>query len=112
MRTTAEVHELAVTISRDRLAGLGELLYEVDLHEVAIGAIFLQSFLARHKFALKFFVAINHLLHALFNTLQILGRKRRRTIEIVEEAAFGRRTVSQLRLRKELKDGGSQHVCR
>src|SRR5690349_13445160 len=96
MRTAAEVHEPAVAVSRDRLTGFGELLDEVHLHEIAVSAVLLQSFFARHELALKLFIPLDHLLHAFFDPLQVLRRKRRRAIEIVEEATLGWWAVSQL----------------
>src|SRR5215469_7449125 len=100
MRTAAEVHKLTVTIRRDRLTRLGELLDEVHLHEVAVAAVLLQLLFTGHEFALKFFVPINHLLHALLYPLQVFRSKRRRTVEVIEEAALRRRSMSQFRFRK------------
>ena len=43
-----------------KLARLGELLNEVDLHEVAFSAEAGQPCIAREEFTLKFFVALGH----------------------------------------------------
>src|SRR6476646_7377593 len=98
MRATAEIHELAVAIRGYRLARFGELLHKVDFHEVAFGAKPIQPFFPRKELTLKLFVALHHLLHALFNLLQIVRREWRRTIEIVEEAGFSERPVTQFGL--------------
>ncbi len=51
VRAAAEVGELAGLVDRDLLVGLGELLDEVALHEVAFGLEALEAFGARQKFA-------------------------------------------------------------
>src|SRR6202042_1440263 len=57
VRAAAEVDEGAVAIERDLVAGLGEALDEVDLHEVAFGAVVGESLLARLVLADEGFVA-------------------------------------------------------
>ncbi len=112
VRTAAEIHELAVAIRGDRLARLGELLNEVDLHEVAFGAEARQPLIAWDELAFELFITLDYLLHALLDLFQVLGRERRRPVEIVEESVLGGRAVTQLGLREQLQDGGSQHVRR
>src|SRR5579859_174284 len=99
VRATAEVYELSIAINSDRIAGPGELLNEVDLHEVAFSAEAGQSGLARQKFALKLFVALGDFAHALFDLLQVFRSKGRGTKKIIEEARIGGRAVAQLGLR-------------
>ena len=110
MRASAEVHELAVAIRGDRLALLGELLNEVDFHEVAFRAEARQPLIAWDKFALKLFVARGHFTHALLDPLQVFRRERRGPEEVIEEAALRRRAMAQLGFRKKLKYGGRQHM--
>src|SRR5260370_12567231 len=110
VRAAAEVHELAVAIERNRLAGARELLDEVDLHEVALRTETRQALFARHKLAFEFFVARGNFAHALLDLLQIFRRERRRPVEVVKETALRRRTAPQLGLPKQLQHTRSQHL--
>src|SRR5579859_5977927 len=83
VRATAEVHELAVAINSDRIAGPGELFNEVDLHEVAFSAEAGQTGLARKKFALKLFVALGDFAHALFDLLQVFRSEGRGAEKVI-----------------------------
>src|SRR5579863_921674 len=110
MRTAAEVGELAGAIDRNLFIGLGELLDEMTLHEVALFFELLQSLLAGQKLARVGNVLLHQLLHLLFDLLQIFWSKRSGTIEIVEESGFGSRTVSKLGLRKKLENSRRQQM--
>ena len=81
MGATAEVDELAVAVERDFVAGSGEFLDEVDLHEVVADFKFLEAFLTRLVFANEFLVAGYDFGHAAFDQLQVLRRERRGTPE-------------------------------
>ena len=110
VRAAAEVDELAVAVEGDFVAGLRELLDEVDLHEVVAGFEFLEALLARLQFANEFLIARGDLGHAAFDELEVLGREGRGTPEIVEEAGLGGGAMAELRLRKQLRDGGGHDV--
>ncbi len=100
VRAAAEIQKLARLVDRNLFIGLGELLDEVALHEVAFTLELRQPFVARQKFARVRNVLLHQLLHLLFDLLQVLRRERSGTIEIVEESSVGRRPVTELGLRK------------
>src|SRR5436309_2985566 len=110
MRTTAEVHKLAVAISGDGLTRFGELLHEVDLHEVAFGVEAGQSFVAGDELALELLVAVYNLQHAFLDLFQVFRSKRRGAIEVIEKTALGWWAMTQLDLGKQLQHRGSQHM--
>src|SRR3984957_8837221 len=112
MGSAAEIRELAGAVDRNRFIGLGELLDEVALHEVAFFLEFSESLIAGQKFARIRNVLLHQFLHLLFDLLQILGRKRSRSVKIVEESALGRRTMSELGFRKKLQHSRRQQVRR
>ena len=112
VRPAAEVGELAGLVDRDLLVGRGELLDEVALHEVAFRLEALQAFLARQKLARVRQVLLHQLLHLLLDGLQVLGRERLLAIEVVEEAALGRRAVAELGLGKEFQHRRGHQVRR
>ncbi len=112
VRPAAEIHEPAVAIQRNLVAGLREFLHEMHLHKVIAGFECLQTLLTRLQFADEFLVARRHFRHAALDQLQVLGRERRRSPKIVEEPRIRRRSVAQLRLRKQLRNGGRHHVRR
>src|ERR1700680_1134959 len=96
MRSAAEVGELAGAIDGNLFIGLGELLDEMTLHEVAFFFKLLKALLAGQKFPRVGNILLHHLLHLLFDLLQIFRSKRSRAIEVVEESGFGGRTVTEL----------------
>ena len=112
MRPAAEVEKLAGLINRNLFIGLGELLDEVALHEVAFTLEALQAFIARQKFARIRQVLLHQFLHFLFDFLQVLGRERGRTVKVVKESALGRRPVAELGLRKQLEHRRRQQMRR
>ena len=67
VRAAAEVGEVAGLVDRNFLIGLGELLDEVTLHEVAFGLESFQAFGARQKFARVRQVGFDELLHLLLD---------------------------------------------
>ena len=67
MRAAAEVGEVAVLVERDLFAGFGELLDEVDLHELALCGVVGEALIAGLFVADELFVARNHLGHARFD---------------------------------------------
>ena len=111
VRPAAEVEKLAGFVDRNFFIGLGELLDEVALHEVAFRLEALQPFLMWQKFARVGQVLLDQLLHFLFDLLQILGSKRSLAVEIVEESVLRCRSVSELGFGKEFEHGSSQQVC-
>ncbi len=110
MRAATEVGELAGLVDGDLLVGLGELLDEVALHEVAFRLEALQAFGARQKFARVGQVLLHQLLHLLLDRLEVFGREWLLAIEVVEEAGLGRRAVAELGLGKELENGGGHQM--
>ena len=112
MRPAAEVEKLAGLVDRNLFIGLGELLDEVALHEVAFTLEALQAFIARQKFARVRQVLLHQLLHFLFDFFQVLGRERSLAIEVVKESALGRRTVAELGLGKKLEHRRRQQMRR
>ncbi len=112
VRAAAEIGELTRAINRNFFIGLGELLDEVALHEIAFVLEFVQSLIAGQKFARVRNVLLHQLLHLLFDFFQVLWRKRRGPIEIVEKSALGWRAVAELGLGEEFEHGGRQQVRR
>src|SRR5438105_13542049 len=96
MRPAAEVNELPRAVNRNLFIGLGELLDEMALHEVAFLFELRQPLVPRQKLPRIRNVLLHQLLHLLLDVWQILRRERRRTIKIVEEPALGRRTMPPL----------------
>src|SRR6185437_6162217 len=110
MRSAAEVREVAVFIQRDRIAGFGEALDEVNLHELARVFVVLEALLARDFDALKLFVTRNDLGHALLDGGEIGFGKRHLAIDVVEVAVVGGGAVAKLGLGEELEDRRRHHV--
>ncbi len=112
VRPAAEVHELAGLVERDFFVGLGELLDEVTLHEVTLALELLQPFRAGDELARVGLVALRDLLHLFFDSCQVLGGERLLAMEVVEETALGRRTVSELGLWEKFEHRGRHQVRR
>ena len=110
VRAAAEVEESSRLVDRDLFIGLGELLDEVALHEIAFSLELLQAFLTWEELTRVGNVLLGQLLHLFFNLLEIFWSERRRTIEVVKEAVLGRRTVTELGFGKEFQYGRSQKV--
>ena len=100
MRTAAEVSELAGAVDGNLFIGLGELLDEMALHEVAFLFELLQALIAGQELARVRNVLLYQLLHLLFDLFQVLGGERRGTIEVIEKSALGGRAMPQLGFRK------------
>ena len=103
VRPAAKVDELAGLVQRDLLIGLGELLDEVALHEVAFRLEALQTFGAGQKLARVGQVLLHQLLHLLLDGFEVFGREGLLAIEVVEEAALGGRAVAELGLRERVQ---------
>ena len=112
VRPAAEVSELAGAVNRNLFIGLGELLDEMALHEVAFFFELGQPLVPRQKLARVRQVLLHQFLHFLFDLLEILGRKRSGSVEVVKKTAFGRRPVTELGLRKQLEHRRRQQVRR
>ena len=112
MRPAAEIRELAGAVDRNLFIGLGELLDEMALHEVAFFFELRQPLVARQKFARVGNILLHQFLHLLLDFFQIFGSKRSRPVKVVEKSALGRRTVAELGLRKKLQHRGSQQMRR
>src|SRR5450432_504963 len=96
VRSAAEVGELAGAIDGNLFIGLGELLDEMALHEIAVFLKLGQPLVARQKLARIWNILLHQFLHLLFDLLQIFLRESRRTIEVVEKSVLRRRTMTQL----------------
>src|SRR3984893_5371873 len=110
MRSAAEVGELAGAIDRNLFIGLGELLDEMALHEVAFFFELFQASVARQKFARIGKVLLHQFLHLLFDCFQIFRGKWSGAIEIIEETGFGSRSVPEFGLWKQFKYSRSQKM--
>src|SRR4051794_29457283 len=110
MGTAAEIGEFSGPVHGNLFIGLGELLDEMALHEVAFFFELLQTLFARQKFARIGHVLLDELLHLGFDLLQVVWSKRRWTIKVVEKSALGGGTVAQLGLGKKLKHCRRQQV--
>ena len=110
MRPAAEIDKLAGAVDRNLFIGLGELLDEVALHEVAFFFELRQPLVARQKLARVRDILLHQFLHLLLDFFQILRSEGRGPIEIVEESALGSRAVAQLGLRKKFQHRRRQQV--
>ncbi len=110
VRTAAEILKLAGLVDRNLFIGLGELLDEVALHEVAFALELFETFLARQKFARVGQVLLDELLHLLFDLLEIFGRERSGAIKVVEESVLSRGTVAELGLGKKFEHSRGEQV--
>src|SRR5256885_3888752 len=100
MRAPAEIDKLAIAVERNLALAFGVLLDEVNFHPIVLSLILLNGFLAGHVLADELLIPLNHFLHALFDTLKIVGSERRRPIEVIEESRLGRRPIPQFRFRE------------
>ena len=112
MRAAAKVGKFPGTINRNLFIGLGELLDEMALHEIALFFELCQTLIARQKLACIRNILLHQFLHLLLNLFQIVGSKWSRTIEIVEESALSRRPVPKLGLREKLQHRRSEKMRR
>ncbi len=110
VRAPAEIEEFSRLVDRDLFIGLGELLDEVALHEIAFSLELLQAFLTWEELTRVGNVLLGQLLHLFFNLLEIFGSEGRRTIEVVKESVLGRRAVPELGFGEEFQYGRSQQV--
>src|SRR5580704_3202317 len=110
VRTATEIGELARAVDRNLFIGLGELLDEMALHEVAFFFELSKALIAWQKLAGVGNVLLDQLLHFLLDLFEIFRSKWSRTVEIVKESALGRGTVAQLGLGKKLQHCGRQQV--
>src|SRR5439155_19256244 len=99
MRSAAEVGNFSGAIDGNLVIGLGELLDEMALHEVAFFFELRQPLVPRQKLPRIRNVLLHKFLHLLFYFFQVLRREWRRTIEIVEKRALVHPTMTQLGLR-------------
>src|ERR1700733_13398957 len=102
MRPSAEVHKRAVAIKRNLLTRLRKLFNEVDLHELALLRIVLESHLARLHLAHKALIPSDYLSHPRLNRRQVFIAERSLAVHVVEESRIRRRPMPQLGLRKQL----------
>ena len=98
MRPAAEIEKLAGFVDRNLLIGLGELLDEMALHEVAFLLEALQALAVGQKLARIRQILRDQLLHLLLDFFQVLGSKRLLAIKVIEEPVLSRRPVAKLGL--------------
>ncbi len=112
VRAAAEIDELAGLVERNLFIGLGELLDEVTLHEIAFGLEALEAFVAVEDIAGVGLIALDDLLHLGLDLFEVFGGEGRLAQEVIEEAGLGGRTMTELGLREKLQHGGGQQVRR
>ena len=110
MRPAAEVEELAGLVNRDLFIGLGELLDEMALHEVAFALELLESVLPWQKLTRVGNILLRQFLHFLFDFLEVFGRESSRTVEVVEESGLGGRPMAKFGFRKEFEHGSGEQM--
>src|SRR5437588_12144136 len=110
MRSAAEVKKLSRFVNGNLLIGLGELLDEVAVHEVAFGLEPLQSLLAWQKLARIRNVLLRQFLHLFFYLFQVFGREGSSAVKIVEKSTLRSRTVAQLGFGEQFKHRRCQQV--
>ena len=110
MRHAAKVHEVAVAVEADLVAGHGELGHEVGLHEVAVAAELFQSFFSWRRFTSERLVARNYLGHLRLDLRQLFWNEGFFAMEVVKEAGVGGRTVAQFGLGEEFQHRRGQHM--
>src|SRR5262249_56289934 len=104
VRPAAEIDELAIAVKRNLVLALRVLLNEVHLHPVVFRFVLMDCFISRHVLAYELLVALNDVLHALFDPLQVLVSAWRWTIEIVKDRRLGRRAMAELSLGQQFGD--------
>ena len=112
MRPAAEVGEFAGAIDGNLFIGLGELLDEMALHEIAFFFEFCKSLIAWQKLSRIRNILLHQFLHFLFDLFQILRTEGRGTVEVIKETAVRRRTVAKLGLGKKFQHSSSQQMSR
>jgi hypothetical protein len=84
----------------------------MTLHEIAFGLEALETGIAVEEVTSIRLVAIDDLLHLLFDLLEIFGSERGFAQKVVEESGVSGRTVTELGLWKEFQHGGGKQVRR
>ncbi len=102
--------KLAVAVEGDLVAGLGEALDEVDLHELAFAGVVGEALLAGFDLVDEGLVALDDLGHARFDGGEIGLGEGGFAIDVVEEALVGGGAVAELGFGEELEDGGGHDV--
>ena len=110
VRAAAEVGEVAVFVEGDLIAGFGEALDEVDLHELALRGVVGEALFAGFVHADEGLVAGDDLGHAGFDGGEVGFGERGVAVDVVEEAVVGGGAVAEFGLGKELEDGGGHDV--
>ncbi len=89
VRAAAEVGEVAVAVEGDFVAGFGEALDEVDLHELGVGFVVGEGLLAGLEDLDEGFVARDDFGHAGFDGGEVGFGEGDFAVDVVEEAAVG-----------------------
>ena len=110
MRSPAEVDEIAAAVEADRLA-LRNVRQTLELILLPGFAKHLLRLRARQFKPLERELSTDHLLHQLFDRLEVLIDQPVLHVEIIVEAVFGRRADVELRFRIKLLDRGRHDVC-
>ena len=110
VRAAAEVGELAVLVEGDFVAGFGEALDEVDLHELALRGVVGQTLLAGFDDLDEGLIALDDVGHADFDGGEVGFGEGDGAVDVVEEAVVGGGAVAELGFGEELEDGRRHHV--
>src|SRR6516164_4810626 len=110
MRPAAEIDKFAGAVDRYLFIGLGELLDEMALHEVAFFFELGQALVAWQELASVRDILLHQFLHLLLDLLEIFRRERSRTIEIIEKSGLGGGPVSKLGFREQFQHCGSEQM--
>ena len=108
MRTGAKIHEIILAVAGDDLPAFffDQLGLQVVTDRFEVG----EGLLLRHLHAADREILRRNFPHLRLDLFEILGRKRLRSLKIVEEPILGRRTDADFDLREQRLDGVSHQM--
>ena len=110
MRPAAQVDEVIARAVRRQNLVVGQILDELDLELLILEKF--ERILLGNRLALPIFLALQDLLHLLFDGLEVVVRCRTRQEKVVVEAVGNLRPDGVLRLLAEnFDDGLCKHMC-
>jgi hypothetical protein len=110
VRAATEVREAAVAVERDGVAGFGEALDEVELHELGVGFVVGDNFVAGLFDVQEGFIARDDLGHLRLDGSEVGFGEGDLAVDVVEEAVVGGGAVAELGLGEEFEDGRGHDV--
>ena len=110
MRAATDVEPVALAVDRDLFAGRDDVVDDLDLVVLAQLGEDALGLLAIHDLAHDGQIALDDLVHAFFDALQIGGREGLVAGEVVIEAVFDRRADGDLGARIEFLHGLRHHM--